>query len=251
MRTIPLRTLGAALAAPALIAALACGPGEDADDAPESGAFQEQESEESAAPRQGDRTPGVSDRESSDRAARRTAERTTIPRGSVLTLRLDESVSTETHDRGDHFTAEVTQTVRSEDGTVLVPEGAEMRGVVEESQRSAGPEDQAILALRLESLEVEGRRYPVRATVQQARPEQTEGDTGAETAAKIAIGTAAGALVGQVLGGETETTLGGAAAGAAAGALVALSSRRGDATLPEGSRLRIELVEPVRLEGGS
>lgn len=238
----PLRTLGLALVVPLLIGAIGCGP-DQGEDEPEADAFQE----ERPTPAE-EQAPTASESESAERTERRTAERRTVPTGTVMTLSLNETVSTNSHEVGDEFATEVTQSVRGEDGTTLIPEGAEVRGVVEESRRSAGPEDQAIIAFRLESLELEGDRYPLEATVQQARPERSEGDSGAETAAKIAIGTAAGALIGQVLGEDTESTLGGAAAGAVAGTVVALTSRQGDATLHEGSRLRIQLNEPIQLE---
>lgn len=191
--------------------------------------------------------PGSADADAASGADAESEEAAVVPTGTVMTVRLEESVSTESHEVGDEFGAAVTQDVRGEDREILIPEGSRVTGVVEQSRRSAGPEEQAILAFRLQSVEVDGASYPLDATVQDATPERSEGDSGAETAAKIAIGTAAGALIGQVLGSDTESTLGGAAAGAAAGTIVALSTRSGDATMNEGSSLRVQLNEPIRL----
>lgn len=171
----------------------------------------------------------------------------TVPSGTVLTLRLSETVSTKSHDVGDGVTATVTEAVAGADGSVLVPAGAVMHGTVEESQRSDGPESQAVLAFQFERLEVGGASYPVTATVEEANPKRTEGDSDAESVAKVAIGTAAGAVVGQVIGGTKESTLGGAAAGTLAGAAVAITSQYGDATLREGSIITVRTQEPIRL----
>lgn len=172
----------------------------------------------------------------------------TIPSGTLISLRLDEALSTRTHGAGDAVTATVTEPVHGADGTVLVASGARMEGVVGRSVRSSGPEDPAVLAFRFERLVVGGESHPVTARVESAGARQSEGDSGAETAAKIAIGTAAGALLGQVLGGDTESTLKGAAAGTVAGAVVVITSRQGDATLEQGSTVTIRTQEPVRMD---
>lgn len=171
-----------------------------------------------------------------------------IPSGTVMTLQLEETISTSSHATGDQVIATITEAVRGPDGSVLVPAGSRMLGVVEESQRSSGPEDQAVLAFHFETLRVGGASYPVTAVVESAEPRRTEGDSGAETAAKVAIGTAAGALLGQILGGDTESTLKGAAAGTVAGAVVAITSRTGDATLERGSTITVRTQAPVRLD---
>lgn len=171
----------------------------------------------------------------------------TIPSGTVIPLRLEETISTSSHSAGDQVSATVTEAVRGPDGSVLVPSGSRMLGVVEESARSSGPEDPAVLAFHFETLRVGGADYPVTAVVESAEPRRTEGDSGAETAAKVAIGTAAGALVGQILGGDTESTLKGAAAGTVAGAVIAITSRSGDASLERGSLISVRTQAPVRL----
>lgn len=170
-----------------------------------------------------------------------------VPAGATMTLRMAETISTQSHEAGDGFTATVTEPVHASDGSVLIPNGATVHGTVESSERSTGPEDPAALTFRFDELHVDGSAYPMTATVESAEARQTEGDSGAESAAKVAIGAAAGALVGQVLGEDTESTLQGAAVGAAAGTVVAVASRNGDATLEEGSRITVRTQEPIRL----
>lgn len=171
----------------------------------------------------------------------------TVSAGTMLTLELGETISTSSHSAGDPVTATVTEAVTAADGTVLIPVGSSVSGTVRESQRSEGPEDPAVLAFDFRTLTVGGQSYPITATVENAEPNRTAGDSDAESVAKVAIGTAAGALVGQVLGGSEEATVGGAAAGTLAGAAVAITSQHGDATLRAGSTITVQIQEPVEL----
>lgn len=171
-----------------------------------------------------------------------------VPVGTTMSLRMAETISTQSHEAGDGFTATVTEPVHASDGSVLIASGATMYGTVETSERSTDPEDPAALTFRFDELQVDGNAYPVTATVESAEARQTEGDSEAESAAKVAFGAAAGALVGQVLGKDTESTLQGAAVGAAAGTVVAVASRNGDATLEEGSQITVRTEEPIRVD---
>ena len=191
---------------------------------------------------------GSGDTEAAESAEEASAEPVaTVPAGTMLTLELDETISTSSHNAGDPVTATVTEAVTAADGTVLVPVGSRVSGTVRESERSEGPEDQAVLAFDFRTLTVDGRSYPVTATVENAEPNRTAGDSDAESVAKVAIGTAAGALVGQILGGSEEATVGGAAAGTLAGAAIAITSQHGDATLRAGSTITVQVQEPVEL----
>lgn len=174
-----------------------------------------------------------------------TARPATVPAGTNLTFRTDQTVSTDTHEQGDAFTATLQEDVTASDGSVAIPAGSESRWVVTRSETDAGDEDQALLAFRLESLRMNGQWVPLQSTVTEATVHSEAGDTGTETAAKVAVGTAAGAIIGQILGRDTESTLKGAGVGAAVGAVVALTTRGGKAELPEGSTIQVRLDEPV------
>lgn len=167
--------------------------------------------------------------------------------GALVVLRLRQMLSTRTSRVGDVFYAELAEDILDARGTVLVLMGATVRGRVTDVRRSEGADDDALLALSFEALMVDGRTYPIRATVVEAAPETTRGDSELESAAKIATGTAAGALIGRILGKKKEATVVGGVVGAAAGTAVALSTRHGDATLREGSSIVIRLHEPVLL----
>lgn len=163
-----------------------------------------------------------------------------VPQGTSMTFMIDETVSTGTHTIGDSFTATLGAPVTDVSGEALLPEGTISQWTVTEATTENG---QSVLAVELESIQVDGEWMPVVATVTRADVESDDPDSGSETAAKIGVGAAAGALVGQVLGRDTESTLEGAGVGAAVGAVVALTTRDGSATLPAGSTVTVLLEE--------
>jgi hypothetical protein len=168
--------------------------------------------------------------------------RHTVPEGTSMTFRIDETISTETHAAGDRFTATLHTNINDVEGAQVISEGTASQWLVSESTTTDG---QALLAVQLESIRVNGAWVPLVATVTEASIDSDQAATGGETAAKIGVGAAAGALIGQILGGDTRSTLTGAGVGAAVGAVVALTTRGGSATLPAGSAVVVQLSEPL------
>lgn len=164
-----------------------------------------------------------------------------LPEGTVLRLTLAERVSTESHRAGDAFRARVAQAIRDEAGRTLVPEGAGVTGVVTESHGADELDGGAVLGLALRSIEVDGRSLPLRVTVQQARfPRPEDGAT-----ARIAIGSAADALIGRAIAERADGAEPRLPTVTIAPTGIALTAR-GDAVLPAGSRIRVQLAAPVR-----
>src|SRR5690349_24089828 len=63
-------------------------------------------------------------------AAAPAVERVAAPAGSDLALAVSETLSSKTNKPGDGFTATVVNDVRSADGAVVIPAGAEARGTI-------------------------------------------------------------------------------------------------------------------------
>ncbi len=168
----------------------------------------------------------------------------TLPAGTVLTFEVTESVSTSSHAAGDGFGLRLVSTVDGQGGLTLAS-GSEARGVVTDARRSRGTDEEAVLAIRIESVRIDGRARALNGRVESTDLKTDTGDSGTRTAAKVATGAAAGAIVGQILGGNTRSTVQGAAAGTVAGLGVALTTRDGHATLPEGSRVTVRLQDAL------
>lgn len=163
-----------------------------------------------------------------------------IPAGTLLTFEVRESVSTATHEAGDGFNLVLLDGVLGPAGG-QIPAGAWARGIVTDSHRSTGPEDEAVLGIRVVSIEAGGAQRTMVGAVESASTNPDARDSGSRTAATIATGAAAGAIIGQVLGGNTRSTVTGAAVGTAVGLGVALVTRGGDAQLASGSRIVVRL----------
>ncbi len=170
-----------------------------------------------------------------------------IASGTRMTFEVLEDVSTQSHGAGDSFRLRLTREVTGSDGA-RIPAGAEARGTVVESRRSSGPEEEAILVLRVSSIQANGGQRAIDATVESASLRSSSGDSGQRTAATIATGAAAGAVIGRILGGDTRSTVVGAAVGAAAGTGIALTNRDGHAVLPRGSEVEARLAAPLVLQ---
>jgi hypothetical protein len=169
----------------------------------------------------------------------------TVPVGTSLTFRVQETVSTESHAAGDVFMATLESDVTDPNGEILVPAGTRSRWMVAESSASGGSDGEAVLAISLGAVELDGQWTSLEATVTDTDIRTGVRDTNTETAAKVAVGAAAGAILGQIIGKNTGSTLKGAGAGAVVGTVVALSTRGSKATLPEGSTITVRLDEPV------
>ncbi len=166
-----------------------------------------------------------------------------VPAGTSMTFNVDRTVSTDDASPGDTFTATLTSDILGSDGSVLVPAGSQSRWTVTQATSNGGEDNQALLAFKLESVHVNGEWVPVQAEVTNTDIQASAQDSKTESAAKVAVGAAAGAIIGQIIGKDTESTLKGAGVGAAVGTVVALTTRGGKATLPEGSTITVRLDE--------
>lgn len=170
-----------------------------------------------------------------------------IPAGAEIELRMEQEVSTKTHQPGDVVWAQVANEVLAADGMVLIAEATRVRAVVVEAMQSKDDDSPAILVLEFDRIQFPEGDAPIDAQVMEADVQADERDSDTETAAKVAAGTAAGALLGRIFGGGKDGAIKGGAVGTAAGAAVAIGTRAGHAKLKEGARVIIRLADPVRL----
>jgi outer membrane lipoprotein SlyB len=170
-----------------------------------------------------------------------------MPIGTTLHARLDDSLGTDRSKVGDRFTATVTTAVTADNGETVVPAGATVHGTVTGLDNSDRAGDNAYIRLDFERLSFGGRDYAFDADVV-ATDLQTQGDTRNETIKKAGIGAAAGAVLGAVLGdADLKNIVLGAAIGAAAGTVISLGSGDVEAVLPAGSDLTLRSTELVSM----
>lgn len=159
-----------------------------------------------------------------------------VPEGTELDVRLETPLSSETARVEDPF--EATTVVDLDNGnSVVVPAGSVVRGVVAAVNKAGRLDRKGRLTLQIDRLTVNGRTYPIRATMTQAlESEGYRGDAG-----KIGAGAGVGAIIGGILGGVR-----GALAGILIGGGGVVAATEGqDVDLPAGTILRIRMDEPV------
>jgi hypothetical protein len=161
-----------------------------------------------------------------------------VPVGQELDVRLQSPLSSETSTVEQRFEATTVVDVM-QNGRMLIPAGAIVRGVVADVKRPGRIDRQGSLTLSFDQIEVRGRTYQMRALATQI----FESGGIREEAGTAGAGGAVGAVVGGILGGVSGALLG--AVIGAGGAIVATEGK--DIHLPAGSIIRIRMDSPLRL----
>jgi hypothetical protein len=162
-----------------------------------------------------------------------------IPVGTEFDVRLQNQLSSKTANVEDRFEATTMVDLRDEHGRVLIPAGSLMRGVVSSVHPATRMERKGSMTVAFDRVTVNGRAYPIRATVSQAL--ESEGIMGEKQ--KIGIGAGAGAILGAILGGAK-----GALAGILIGGGGTIAATEGkDVELPSGTVLRVRLDSPLAM----
>ncbi|HWM92565.1 MAG TPA: hypothetical protein VN493_17505 [Thermoanaerobaculia bacterium] len=167
-----------------------------------------------------------------------------VPAGTVMEVELLEGLSSQTSEPGEIFRARIASNVGS-DGSVGIPAGSEVVGVVTEAVPLGKVGGRAKLALKFTDLILpSGKTVPIQASlVQQGRNE-----TGKD-AATIGGAAAGGAILGRVLNKKDRSkgAVIGAVIGAAAGAVLASRTPGEEVVIPEGTRLDLKLDDGIEV----
>ena len=178
---------------------------------------------------------------------------TSLPTGTALKMKLDNTLTTFSSKAGDPFQARVTEAVIV-DGKTVIPIGSTVQGRVtktSEPRRIAGKPTIAIFPEHL--VLPNGERFMLNATLVDTNQRQgtdvnQEGQfkgTGHDDKdlTEVGLGTGGGALIGALAGGGKGFLIGGAI-GATATVSHWLSKHR-SAMLPAGTELVMELSRPM------
>jgi len=164
-----------------------------------------------------------------------------VPAGTILTVTVDQSISTKTNTSGDAFPASLAEPV-TVDGQTAIPQGAHATGTVTQAQAAGRIKGGAVLALTLDSVTVNGQKYQI----QSSSFEEAGKGRGKRTAVGAGGGAAFGAIVGALAGGGKGAAIGALAGGGAGTAGAAFTGQR-DFTIPAETRLHFKLTQPVTI----
>lgn len=170
------------------------------------------------------------------------ARKVTLLAGTLLPVRIVESLSSDRNQPGDTFTATLDGPVIV-DGFVIAERGARLEGRVVQSQRAGRVQGVSDLSIALTQLRTsDGQRVRI-----ETEPFEKRGPTSrAKDAAKVGAGAAIGAAIGAIAGGGKGAGIG-AAVGGAAGTGGVLATRGDPAVLPAETKINFRLRNSVTL----
>lgn len=184
------------------------------------------------------RAPSPTTTSSNEPTQVNSSPRGVIPSGQEMDVRLQSTLSSETATVEQRFEA-TTAVDLMQDGRVLVPSGAIVRGVVSGVRPAGRLERAGSLTLSFDQMVVRGREYNIRGTATSVF--QSGGIR--EEAGTAGVGAGVGGVIGGLLGGVKGAILG--AVIGAGGAIAATDGK--DIELPAGSVIRIRLDSAVNV----
>ena len=165
-----------------------------------------------------------------------------VPAGTVLTVRLGQTVGSKISSPGQTFAATLASPVVV-DGKTAIPSGAAASGTVVDAKPLGRFKGGASLQLRLTSIAIGGAEQSI-STSSVVRVEKGKGK---RTAVLAGGGAGLGALIGALAGGGKGAAIG-ALAGGGAGAGGAAFTGNKDIVLPAESALSFKLEQPLEVK---
>lgn len=168
-----------------------------------------------------------------------------IPAGTSLAIRVDQTISVKTSRPGDEFTGEIVEPILASDNSILVPKGTRVRGRVDAAHRRGHFKGASLLELRLTAMRLNGTEYPLE-TREFAESKRGKGK---RSAALIGGGAGLGMLVGGLASGGAGLLWGGLAGGGAGTAAAGLTGNR-DLYIPAEAIVHFRLADDLVVHPG-
>jgi hypothetical protein len=166
----------------------------------------------------------------------------TLPAGTVVSVRMGETVSTEHNYTGDTFRATLLSPI-VQDGFIIADRGSKVLGRVVDAQAAGRMAGAAGLTLALTEINTtDSQRVTIETSTFQRRSNNNVGPD----AATIAGAAALGAIIGGIAGGGKGAAIG-AGAGGAAGTGAVLLTRGKAAVVESETALTFRLANPVTI----
>jgi hypothetical protein len=163
----------------------------------------------------------------------------TIPTGSKITIRMIDSVNSETNKVGDTFIATLDEPLL-QGGLEVVPRGADVRGRIANANEAGRVTGAAELGLELTQIVVNGIQYSLQTS---EYAEKAEG-RGTQTAKRAGIGAGLGAAIGAIAGGGKGAAIGAGIGGGGATA-VQVMTKGEKLNIPSETKLEFTLRSPL------
>jgi hypothetical protein len=164
--------------------------------------------------------------------------------GTTIMASTNAEIRSHKNKVGDTVTATIGSDVKDNSGRVVIPAGSEVVLKVTAIKEAENKSDKTgTLTLQPTSVSMNGRSYPLSATIEGVTTELQGRGTNAGDIAKPAAGAAVGAVVGRVLGGSSKGAIIGGVLGGAVGAQRAVETKDRDVVLPQGTTVTLSLNE--------
>ena len=180
----------------------------------------------------------------------------TVPRGERLRVRMNSTISSKTARVGDTFTANVTETVYSSNGVVVIPEGSRVTGRVDTVMAARkggkpGSIDVSFTQVRLPNGTVRRINGSLTDLYSDDAKSDNEGTASGDRMKHRKIifiggGGAGGAVLGGAIGGGKGALIGGLL-GAGAGLLGERMTKGEEAEVRSGTEFGVILNQPISL----
>ena len=168
-------------------------------------------------------------------------EEVTLPAESKISIRLEQSISTEKNSAGDTFTGWLDGPL-TVDGKTVAPSRSKVTGKLTQVKDAGRVEGLASLTMVLHTLEVDGEEYDLE-TLPLSRVAR---NTKKKDAAIIGGSAAAGAVIGAITGGGKGAAIG-AGVGGGSGTGYVLATKGEPVEFAPETRLTFYLSDPVQL----
>ncbi|MGC9292876.1 MAG: hypothetical protein ACP5EP_09165 [Acidobacteriaceae bacterium] len=167
---------------------------------------------------------------------------TRVPAGTLLRVRLNDSINVKSARDGDAFTGTLAEPV-SVHGQDVVPAGTPVDGVITAAHKRGRFKGASVLQLRLTGMDMQGHHY----RLDTGHYTRSKKGKGRRSALMIGGGSGLGMLVGGLATGGVGLVVGGLA-GAGAGTAGAAFTGNKDISIPAESILSFRLDGPVTLQ---
>ena len=170
---------------------------------------------------------------------------TTIPNGTEISVRTNETIDSRNATVGQRFSGVIAADILDSSGAVMIPRGSDAELVIR-SANGGGITSGSDLVLDMNSITVSGTRYVVSTDDLQQQGGQGVG-ANRRTAVMVGGGAVLGTLIGAIAGGGQGAAIG-AAVGAGAGLGAEVLTKGRQIRVPAETLLRFRLDQDLRLQ---